>query len=53
VVLFYICCKDFDPETDFEKRRRKLAKEKMLRDIKAKKEKAKEEKLAAKESKKK
>lgn len=27
LVLMIICCKDFDPETDFEKRRRKLAKD--------------------------
>ena len=27
IIFFVICCKNFDPENDFERRRRKLAKE--------------------------
>lgn len=37
IVLFVICCRDFDPKNDFEKRRRKLAKEKKNRDRQLKK----------------
>ncbi|CDW81782.1 UNKNOWN [Stylonychia lemnae] len=44
LVMFYICCKDFDPETDFEKRRKKLAKERKKKEKLAKKQKAKDEK---------
>ena len=48
VILFCICCREFDPENDFEKRRRKLAKEKKLKDKKAKKDKGKADKVEAK-----
>ena len=44
-ILFRICCKDFDPESDFERRRRKLKREKKVKDKEAKKTKEKEEKM--------
>jgi len=43
--MFYICCKDFDPENDFEKRRKKLAKERKKKEKLDKKNKAKEDKI--------
>lgn len=39
------CCRDFDPDNEFEKRRKRQAKEKKVRDKKAMKERAKEEKM--------
>ncbi len=36
--MFTVCCKDFDPLSEFESRRRKQAKAQKLADKKAKKE---------------
>lgn len=37
IIFFVICCKNFDPENEFERRRRKLAKEQKVKDKKQKK----------------
>eukprot|EP00347_Sterkiella_histriomuscorum_P012036 403370136 len=44
IVTFVICCKDFDPENDFEKRRKRLAKDRKKREKQQKKQEAKDAK---------
>ena len=46
--LFTVCCKDFDPLSDFERRRKKQTKEQMEAERKAKKMAKKEAKKAGK-----